>query len=102
LPLVGFVVGKKAHNRAVKRNLVKRRVREAYRLMKEASREKLNQWYSMVWVMHDKAINVSYEEIVETVRNLIDQADRKYGKSKKAILNTSPDAKSNLADDESK
>ena len=34
LPLTGFVVGKKFSKKAVKRNKVKRRIREAYRLFR--------------------------------------------------------------------
>jgi len=78
LPLVGFVVGKKVHMRATRRNLTKRRVREAYRKYRDA--EHLRQWYAMVWVVHAKALEASFEEICQTVGECITRAASKYGR----------------------
>jgi len=83
LPLVGFVAAKKVHNKATARNLVKRRVREAYRLVarREAS---VKQWYAMVWVIHSKALTASWQEICRVVADCTARADLKYGQTEAA------------------
>ncbi|MFX7025311.1 ribonuclease P protein component, partial [Acinetobacter baumannii] len=48
---MGFVVAKKVSKSACLRNKVKRRIREAYRLMRSSDpeiRQELAQWYAMV------------------------------------------------------
>ena len=79
MPLVGFVVGKKVHASAVKRNLAKRRLREAYKGQKKAN-DNLTKWYSMVWVVRSKILNANFEDICKTVAESIARADEKYGK----------------------
>ncbi|MFX5668415.1 ribonuclease P protein component, partial [Acinetobacter baumannii] len=59
LPLVGFVVAKKVCKSACLRNKVKRRIREAYRLLRlsdSQARQELAQWYAMVFVIQPKAL----------------------------------------------
>lgn len=92
LPLAGFVVAKKVHNKAAVRNRVKRRVREAYRLLRQqllgqiqdkAAGEKsgnLGQWYALVWLIHDKAIAASWQEIYDNVADCIKRANEKHGR----------------------
>lgn len=86
LPLAGFVVAKKVHNKSAVRNRVKRRVREAYRLLRlelQASSEKalnLGQWYALVFLVHDKAINASWQEISNTVFDSLKRAEEKHGR----------------------
>jgi ribonuclease P protein component len=92
LPLAGFVVAKKVHNKAAVRNRVKRRVREAYRLLRQqlqgtiqekTASEKpgnLGQWYALVWLIHDKAITASWQEIYDSVADCIQRANEKYGR----------------------
>ncbi len=79
LPLVGFVVGKKVHTRAVRRNQIKRRVREAYRSLR-LLQPGLKQWYSMVWVINAAALEASFEDLGNTLAAMIEQAEKKYGK----------------------
>lgn len=94
LPLAGFVVAKKVHNKAAVRNRVKRRVREAYRLLRQQvminskSQEKtgseiktnLGQWYTLVWLIHDKALTASWEEIQDSVADCLKRAHEKHGR----------------------
>ena len=56
---VGFVVSKKTHKRAVKRNKLKRLMREIY--------------MSLIFVGHDKALDNSFVEIKNTMERLIEQ-----------------------------
>ncbi len=86
LPLAGFVVAKKVHNKSAVRNRVKRRVREAYRLLRlelQTSGEKplnLGQWYALVFLVHDKAITASWQEISNTVFDSLKRAEEKHGR----------------------
>jgi len=85
LPLVGFVVAKKVSKSACLRNRVKRRLREAYRLLRlsdpELSRE-LAQWYAMVFVVHSKAFEASWTELRDAVSESIVKAGVKHGANK--------------------
>lgn len=80
-PLVGFVVGKKVHNKAAYRNLAKRRVREAYRGVRLGDAS-IRQWYAMVWVVHNKVLNATWDEIMQAVAECLAGADRKYGRQR--------------------
>jgi ribonuclease P protein component len=82
LPLVGFVVAKKVCKSACVRNKAKRRVREAYRLMRLSSKElrdKLALWYAMVFVVHSKVLDAQWDEIQTAVKECLERAHSKYG-----------------------
>lgn len=82
LPLVGFVVAKKVSNSACLRNRAKRRVREAYRLLRQTDAEligTLHQWYALVWVIHGEVLTGQWSQIKEQVQKCLKEADRKYG-----------------------
>lgn len=108
MPFVGFVAAKKVLKSAVARNRVKRRVREAYRLLTRSLREgpavkpqagidktvqntarcttevanpkyKLGQWYVLVFVLHALALDASWDEILTAVDECLTKAERKYG-----------------------
>lgn len=79
LPLVGFVVGKKVHNKAAKRNRAKRRIREAYRLMRLAD-SALQQFYTFVFVVHSTALECDWQQIQGAVREVVQKAEKKFGK----------------------
>jgi ribonuclease P protein component len=84
LPLVGFVVAKKVCKSACARNRAKRRVREAYRLMRLSNaefREKLSQWYAMVFVLHSKSLDAPWTDIQNAVLESLNKADAKYGRA---------------------
>jgi ribonuclease P protein component len=82
LPLVGFVVAKKVSKSACVRNKAKRRLREAYRLLRLSNpelKQELAQWYAMVFVVHAKAFEASWTELQEAVCDSIVKAGAKHG-----------------------
>lgn len=82
MPLVGFVISKKSCKSACHRNRIKRRVREAYRLMRKdmiESTQRLEQWYALVFVLNNKALDASWEEIRDNVTNCLNKANAKFG-----------------------
>ncbi|HEY9679961.1 MAG TPA: ribonuclease P protein component [Oculatellaceae cyanobacterium] len=82
LPLVGFVVAKKVSKSACVRNKAKRRLREAYRLLRLSNpdlKQELAQWYAMVFVVHAKAFEASWTELQEAVSESIVKAGAKHG-----------------------
>lgn len=85
LPLVGFVVGKKVHADAAKRNAVKRKMREAYRLQRQQT-PGLKQWYSMVFVAHSKIVGAGFAEISRIVGQVMAAAGQRYGREGSPLL----------------
>lgn len=96
LPLVGFVVSKKTCKRASDRNRAKRRVREAYRLLRTGAYKtnktdevegnnlydvmgSLPQWYALVWVLNETVVSATWEEICKRMEGCLSEAARKFG-----------------------
>jgi len=94
MPLVGFVVAKKVCKSACVRNRAKRRLREAYRLLRNSEQPceelALSQWYALVWVVHDKALAASWEEIQQTVSSSLAKAHTRFGNSNKSAADSRP------------
>lgn len=68
----GFVVSKKIHKRAVKRNRIKRLMRESYRLaLKNGELENLQKYLSVIFIAKQNALNVDYATICTSVKRLI-------------------------------
>ena len=65
----GFVVSKKVHKRAVKRNYIKRRAREVIRLLIKDGYE--FNFKSVIFVAREGALDKSYKQIEESILNLI-------------------------------
>ena len=82
LPLAGFVVSKKVHSKATDRNRSKRRVREAYRRVRP-DKESLKQWYAVVWLINEKATDATFDELIQTMNDAVDKADKVFGKKKR-------------------
>ena len=67
------------------KNKVKRRIREAYRLLRLSdlqARQDLAQWYAMVFVIQPKAIEADWSQLRGSVSEAISKAAAKYGTKK--------------------
>jgi len=67
---IGFVVSKKIHKRAVKRNRIKRLMRESYRLLikEDAVSDK---YISLIFVASSKLLNMDFKGIDNAMRMLV-------------------------------
>ena len=75
---VGFVVSKKVHKRAVKRNKIKRLIRENIRLMlKNNELASLNNYQSLIFMAKEDILNKTFEEIRNTILILMDKLANK-------------------------
>ena len=76
---IGFVVSKKIHKRAVKRNRIKRLAREAFRLLiKNNEIELYNSFQSLIYVAKDESLNLDFEKTKKSVTKLINKLANKF------------------------
>lgn len=68
----GFVVSKKIHKRAVKRNKIKRRLREIYiSAVKNHAADKLQKSLSLIFIARGKALDADFSELNSAVLDLM-------------------------------
>lgn len=70
---ITFVISKKIDKRAVKRNLIKRRLREAYTIINP----KIN-LEDMIIISRPPILNASFEEIKTALEDILDKAQKRF------------------------
>jgi len=68
---IGFVVSKKTHKRSVKRNRLKRLMRESVRLILKDDNKILDKYMSLIFTAHTGALGKSFKEIDSSIKHLI-------------------------------
>ena len=69
---IGFVVSKKTHKRAVKRNRLKRLMRESLRLLIKSNENFDTKFMSLIFVGSSRLLDKNYTEINNSMQKLMD------------------------------
>ena len=76
---VGIAVSKKFHKRAVKRNRIKRLIREAYRVgLKNGEIKDRQKFKSYIFLPRNSALDASYKQVYDAVIHIIERANNKF------------------------
>ena len=70
---IGFVVSKRIHKRAVKRNRIKRLMREAVRLYIKNSPNFDTKYMSLIFAASGKTLTMNFNEIDKNIKLLMDK-----------------------------
>ena len=74
---VAFVVSKKVDKRAVIRNKIKRRMREAYMLLIKKNPD-YTKWMSMIYVAKQNSVDADFNTILSEMKSAMQKAGEKY------------------------
>ncbi len=77
---VGFVVGKKVHKKAVKRNRIKRLIREAYKNLGKSQNFSLKVYGTLIFIARPAIIESDYKTVRAAVEDCVKKADKRYNK----------------------
>ena len=77
VPKVAFVVSKKIHKRAVKRNLIKRRMREAFKILMQENTQ-YTKWMSLIFTAKKECLDSDFQKIKSEMKQALDKAVLKY------------------------
>jgi len=77
---VGFVVGKKVHKRAVKRNRAKRLMREAYRHLRLREDFLLKEYEFLIFLARTPILEANYAQVCEALEDCTQKAFKKLKK----------------------
>lgn len=69
---IGFVVSKKIHKRAVKRNRIKRLMRESVRLYIKNAQKFENKYISLIFVASAKLLNKNFDDINNSIIKIME------------------------------
>ena len=72
---IGFVVSKKTHKRAVKRNRIKRLMRESVRLILKGEHN-LNNYRSLIFSAQTKALGKTFDEVDLIIKSLLSEIEK--------------------------
>lgn len=75
---VGFIVGKKVHKRAVKRNRIKRVLREIYKNLSKSEDYPLKNFQQIIFLARPAIIEADREQMYDAVVNCVNRAGKKF------------------------
>lgn len=75
---VGFVVGKKVSKKAVKRNRIKRLMREAYKNVSRKNDFKLKDTQSLIFLARPAIVESDYNKVVNALLDCVNKASKRY------------------------
>ena len=78
LPKTAFIVGVRVDKKANKRNLIKRRMRAAYRFFREGFIDnKLKKISVLIWIANPNIKNATFKQIKGSMENLLKRLESK-------------------------
>lgn len=84
---VGFIVSKKIHKKAVRRNRVKRLMREAYRTALENNDILFpKKWISLIFTAREASLDADFKQVYNSIVALIKKADKKVSYEKNSSV----------------